>query len=366
MESIHDHDSTPLAAPFIGFIVGTVEYALHFLSYHLIQALRTLDALHFILGAILMYAFLITNSGSVATSTKNTCCELLPIWLSTGSNHWISSPGGNIGADRFYLERIYRFSKNPILNGEKFRFFIKVALTVIASAAVSIGIAFAYEVQRVTEIPRLGGNLQWLIYLGYIAIASIDFSITVMMCYVLYKNRLEIGINHISRHSNRLLSNLISYALATGLVTTLFAVLGLMLYIARPDTFLYISVMFCITRLYANSMLAMFNVRKRLSSGLVTDSLNLGESTSGVVFQHGSLPIFSSTFTRRRQDNSRSVSSNPRHLHTIRTQQDPSLSDAEKAALGDESWHSAKGSLWSGETRIQGYFPRIADRRFSL
>lgn len=61
---------------------------------------------------------------------------------------------------------------------------------------------------------------QWVIYLGYASTALLDTIIAGMMCFVLYKNRLNIGISHISRHSNRLLLNLITYALAAGLVTT--------------------------------------------------------------------------------------------------------------------------------------------------
>lgn len=61
---------------------------------------------------------------------------------------------------------------------------------------------------------------QWVIYLGFASTALFDIIIAGMMCFVLYKNRLNIGISHISRHSNRLLLNLITYALAAGLVTT--------------------------------------------------------------------------------------------------------------------------------------------------
>lgn len=56
--------------------------------------------------------------------------------------------------------------------------------------------------------------------MGFGAIAGIDSLITAMMCFVLYKNRRDIGIHHLSRHSGRLLLNLITYALATGLITT--------------------------------------------------------------------------------------------------------------------------------------------------
>ncbi|KAF5350650.1 hypothetical protein D9756_008716 [Leucocoprinus leucothites] len=198
--------------------------------------------------------------------------------------------------------------------------------------------------------PKAGGDLQWLIYLGYGAIASIDSSITIMMCFVLYKNRLEIGINHISQHSNGLLLNLITYALATGLITTLFAILGLVLYIARPDTFLYISVMFSITRLYANSMLAMLNVRRRLKSGPMTDSLHLSNITNDVVFREVSLPI-SGMSTQTRQDSISLGVARSRQLPVIRTLQDASTIDPEKGGVEDEIWPSAKGSPWSAQSR---------------
>ncbi|KAF5350489.1 hypothetical protein D9756_008717 [Leucocoprinus leucothites] len=81
------HDASPLAAPFIGFIVGTVLFGVTLLQayqYYLrypkdsvacklkVLVVCALDSLHFILGANIVYEFLITNSGSVKTSTKNT------------------------------------------------------------------------------------------------------------------------------------------------------------------------------------------------------------------------------------------------------------------------------------------------------
>ncbi|KXN82378.1 hypothetical protein AN958_02635 [Leucoagaricus sp. SymC.cos] len=203
--------------------------------------------------------------------------------------------------------------------------------------------------------------------MGYASIASIDATITVMMCFVLYKNRLEIGIDHISRHSNRLLLNLITYALATGLITTLAAIVGLVTYIARPDTFLYIAVMFSITRrglftmslalftlltihlVYANSFLAMLNVRRRLNNDLTNTELGL-KPTSDVIFRGFSLPTSSSVMRTRRDNLSNAASKILRTMHvpTIRTQRD--TESKPEVTVEDEVWGSAKNSSVSSKT----------------
>ncbi|KXN92951.1 hypothetical protein AN958_08886 [Leucoagaricus sp. SymC.cos] len=185
--------------------------------------------------------------------------------------------------------------------------------------------------------------------MGYASIASIDATITVMMCFVLYKNRLEIGIDHISRHSNRLLLNLITYALATGLITTLAAIVGLITYIARPDTFLYVAVMFSITRLYANSFLAMLNVRRRLNNNHTNTELGL-KPTSDVIFRGFSLPTSSSVMTTRRDNLSNTASKILRttRMPTIRTQRD--TESKPEVTVEDEVWGSAKNSSVSSKT----------------
>ncbi|KAF5350655.1 hypothetical protein D9756_008718 [Leucocoprinus leucothites] len=205
--------------------------------------------------------------------------------------------------------------------------------------------------QKVPKIPRLGRDLQWLIYFGYSAIASIDLSIAAMMCFILYKNRLEIGINHISQHGNRLLLNLITYALATGLITAW--ALGFYGPAKTRKAEFYIQVFRnpgpCV--LYANSMLAMLNVRRRLKSGLVTDSLYLGNITNDIMFKGASLPLPGMS-TQRRQDSISSGVAGPRQLPVIRTLQGASPIDPEKGVVEDEieMRPSAKGSQWSAQS----------------
>jgi len=61
-----------------------------------------------------------------------------------------------------------------------------------------------------------------------------------------------------------LVRSLVLYFVGTGFLTAVAAVLALSLYIARPNTFLYLSVELSIIRLYANAILAFFNWRSGL------------------------------------------------------------------------------------------------------
>ncbi|KAF9449693.1 hypothetical protein P691DRAFT_539640 [Macrolepiota fuliginosa MF-IS2] len=251
-----ENGANALAAPFLGFIVGSIFFGVTILQsyqYYIqypndslsskikVATVCLLDFLHFAFSTALMYALLISNSGTI--STKN-------FWslkaLGTTQSILIDL------VQMIYLQRIYRLSRIPTLSKSVFR-FIKVGICLVALCAVGVATVWCYELQRAKVIIGFNGNTKWVIYLGFGTTALLDTVITAMTCFVLYRNRLEIGIDHISRQSNKLLSNLIRYALATGLITTLASILGMILYLIWPNTLFYVSVAFPITRYLLDS-----------------------------------------------------------------------------------------------------------------
>jgi hypothetical protein len=62
---------------------------------------------------------------------------------------------------------------------------------------------------------------QWMIYLGFGATTILDISIALMMCFVLHKNKLDTAYlnRQGDKRSGAVLSTLIKYALASGLMT---------------------------------------------------------------------------------------------------------------------------------------------------
>jgi hypothetical protein len=60
-----------------------------------------------------------------------------------------------------------------------------------------------------------------MIYLGFGATTVLDISIALMMCFVLHKHKLDTAYLHLrgDKRSAAVLSTLIKYALASGLLT---------------------------------------------------------------------------------------------------------------------------------------------------
>ncbi|KAJ3568028.1 hypothetical protein NP233_g5983 [Leucocoprinus birnbaumii] len=304
----------------------------------------SLDLLHFVLGTNIIYTFIISDSGSTPNFT------------------------------------VITWSLKALVATQ-------VLVIGIANAAVSIGIIISYEVIKTTSFPvELKGKFQWTIYLGCGAIALIDIITTVTVCVVLHKNRLIVGTHDISRRSDKMLLRLISYAFATGLITTLFAIVSLALYTARPETALYISVTFSATRLYANSMMAMLNVRRHLRSRLFDDSNTSAEVlTNGAMFQAGI--SFSPLATGHSVEYAEQLSDIMRfggHLAGNPGRQDLSNAEVTENDVADydvhqipivDSYLSMKSMLlvrhttqadWLVLAQMQSKSSRASDRRFSL
>ncbi|KXN90769.1 hypothetical protein AN958_03656 [Leucoagaricus sp. SymC.cos] len=318
-----------LAAPFIGFTTGTALFgitltqAYHYFARYpndslsckikvsaawyvryqtwllaFLDARRRcslLDLLHFVFSAALMYTFLISKFGIAQAATKNMwslkalgTTQVRDEYLSLGLSRFTDIGGIHqavliVLVQIIYLRRIVTFSSIPAFNGEVFSRAVQVAVGLVGCAAAAVGIAFCYELQKLDAILSLTGNTEWVVYMGFGATAAIDIIITGMMCFVLYKNRADIGVSYMSRQSDRLFRSLITYALATGIITTGASLLVIILYIARPNSLFYIAVTFLVPRLYTNSLFAMLDSVRRHINNDAVDTQDL-QPQSSIVF----------------------------------------------------------------------------------
>ncbi|KAF4612444.1 hypothetical protein D9613_003975 [Agrocybe pediades] len=83
------------------------------------------------------------------------------------------------------------------------------------------------------------------------------------MCLILH----AMGSGTESR-SESVLETIIQYFIGSGLLTSLAAIMCIVLYVAQPNTLIYLGLELSVTRLYANSVLAMSNARKGLHQRL--------------------------------------------------------------------------------------------------
>ncbi|KAF8872667.1 hypothetical protein CPB84DRAFT_1799046, partial [Gymnopilus junonius] len=66
--------------------------------------------------------------------------------------------------------------------------------------------------------------------------------------------------------------NFLIIFLATGLLTAVTAVLSVAMYVANPSSVVYLAIEFSAPRLYANSILALFNSKSRLKVKMDSES----------------------------------------------------------------------------------------------
>ncbi|EKM76172.1 hypothetical protein AGABI1DRAFT_131492 [Agaricus bisporus var. burnettii JB137-S8] len=298
------YDEDTLTGPFIGFVVGTVLFGLTILQasqYYFqfpkdtlfcklkVGTVCALDVSHFVFSVSLFHANFI--------STR---------WRASGSgvlvkNDWslkalsMTQTLLIVLVQIIYLQRIYTLSNIPALNKKTFTRIMNAVICLIGLCAICIGAVFCYKVQnvRVAFTAADSGDQSWVIYLGFGAAACLDAIIAALTCFVLHKNRRDIGLGYISRRSNRLLLSLFRYSLATGILTTLAATLVIVLYLERPTTTDYLSVTFITTRLYTNSVLSFVqNVRRQLNN----------QDTSGTTGMKAPAEI---VFTRRPENHRR-------------------------------------------------------------
>ncbi|KAF7972402.1 hypothetical protein HWV62_18054 [Athelia sp. TMB] len=81
------------------------------------------------------------------------------------------------------------------------------------------------------------------------AAAACDFSITVILCVLLHSSRTGI------KSTDALLDKLIAYAINRGALTTLAAFLNMLLFVLRPEAFIFMVPLLPSCHLYAISVI---------------------------------------------------------------------------------------------------------------
>ncbi|KAK0471567.1 hypothetical protein IW261DRAFT_835021 [Armillaria novae-zelandiae] len=161
-----------------------------------------------------------------------------------------------------------------VLTGKWWLTSIVTALSIISGlAAIGSGIAVSWVV-KLAEFDKFQSvGCLWLA-----TTAAVDILITAIM--TLNLNQRRTGF----RATDKLLNKIVRATVANGLLTTVFAVVELSLYVGKPETGLHIGFSFVLPKLYCNSVLSSLNARK---SGTPSSTDNTSSHISGV---HSLLP----------------------------------------------------------------------------
>ncbi|EJD04445.1 uncharacterized protein FOMMEDRAFT_107176 [Fomitiporia mediterranea MF3/22] len=117
-----------------------------------------------------------------------------------------------------------------------------------------------------------------------------DVLIAISLCYFLH------SVKSGFRGTNALLNTLMIYAVNRCLLTSVVAIVEVVLFKTIPGSFYFLAVDFCIGKLYANSLLATLNTRQALRGrGYESDSLSIATPSSRSI----PTPQFGSGLSRR-------------------------------------------------------------------
>lgn len=155
-----------------------------------------------------------------------------------------------------------------VLTGKWWLTSIVTALSIISGlAAIGSGIAVSWVV-KLAEFDKFQSvGCLWLA-----TTAAVDILITAIMTVNLNQRRTGF------RATDKLLNKIVRATVANGLITTVFAVVELSLYVGKPQTGLHIGFSFVLPKLYCNSVLSSLNARK---SGTPSSTDNTSSHISG-------------------------------------------------------------------------------------
>jgi hypothetical protein len=256
-----------LAAAFFGLLAGAILYGItirqayqYYTTYvndsklrkSIIAIVVSLDTLHLVFSMFLVYSFILQLIGYSA-SAPNVLWSLKAL----GSVQVFLI----LFVQGFYLSQIWRLSGNLLL-ARRFAHAVQFFVIFIALFALAVAVIFLSQLQRMNAILSFTAGFEYIVYLGFGATAIVDCSIAAAICLLLHKSSAG------TLRSETVLESLIQYFIGSGLTTSFAAILIIILYVARPNTLLYLGMELSVTRLYANSVLAMFNARHQLRERL--------------------------------------------------------------------------------------------------
>ncbi|KAF8175554.1 hypothetical protein BJ912DRAFT_32705 [Pholiota molesta] len=251
-----------IGALFLGFSVGAILFGAallqtyqYFMTYTrdskhrkiMIVAVLILDTLHLVFSAIMMYMSI-----------------QRPLSFMDDSLLWTLKGFATIKAllivlvQSYYLSIIWQFARSIPLSIFMSNVIQGVSI-VLFIYAIATGIAFLVYLEQDGRFFNFSNTFQTMIYVAFGSTAVIDSTIAGTLSFLLW-NTSPGG----RAKSRNVIKFLVLFFIGTGLLTAIMAITTIAVYATRPSTVLYLAIEFAVPRLYANSILAMFNSKARL------------------------------------------------------------------------------------------------------
>ncbi|PAV16710.1 hypothetical protein PNOK_0833000 [Pyrrhoderma noxium] len=207
----------------------------------LVGFLWILDTFHVVLVAQSMYHYLITNFSNPAVLDDGTWT----IFVSIGLNVCIA-----FVVKCFFTQKIHGLSER--------NWFLTIPLTLVVVAHFAFGLETMGRllvIKKFSRLPELNNTaaLPFAIF----AMVS-DIAITCALIFLLQNRRTTF------KSTNMLINYLIIYTINRCLLTSIIALVELIVFVSSPHTFWFLALDFVIGKCYVNSFLATLNTRSSL------------------------------------------------------------------------------------------------------
>ncbi|KIJ64042.1 hypothetical protein HYDPIDRAFT_112568 [Hydnomerulius pinastri MD-312] len=154
--------------------------------------------------------------------------------------------------DICFVWRIWQLSK---------QMWICIALATLATVRTGFGLGNCTFSFRYPAIKEFHAKVFPTMVVGWTLSAFADTLIAVALCYYLHKNRSGM------RRMEHIINRLLLYSINTGALTSLFAILVIIMFLAFPATLVFVAFVQVQSKLYAISLLASLNSRKSTLEG---------------------------------------------------------------------------------------------------
>ncbi|TDL24650.1 hypothetical protein BD410DRAFT_98536 [Rickenella mellea] len=208
----------------------------------LVVLLWVLNTFHLALLSNTLYYYLVSNYA-------NPLALIASIWqirihvLVNGLIPWL--------VQVFYAHRVFLFSNRNYF----------VTCTIVSLACVQLGVSTFICIESFSYGKMTAqASTKWIsaTVTGLGSTLACDLVISGSLCYLLRNSRTGF------KRADSVINALLVYTLVTGLLTSIFAGVNLILYATMPDTLIELAPNFFLAKLYTNSLLTTLNHRERL------------------------------------------------------------------------------------------------------
>lgn len=206
-----------------------------------VALLWTLDTLHVALSTHAIYVYVIEMFGDFIGGLEK---DVWTMKLQLSVNDLLV-----VYVQWLYAIRLWRL-------GRHFYKILPWFVFLAVGASFGAAIFIVYDIFRVPNIASVSVTKR-SVYVYCSTIAVTDFIIALPMCYYLHKSR------EVTKFTStaELLLRLMRLILVSGLATSACSLLTLIAFIAWPESLIFLGIHFVLSKLYVNSILAMFNFR---------------------------------------------------------------------------------------------------------